>query len=331
MLNNKLYPLFYLFKSMTRQNFIILSVFLFLINCSSTYEEGSYNSAIENCTPIITVDSSRGECSESLSYANEFSMTTVDDIRRITSNNIPSHEVGLFGNSNGSLNPNQILPQNSSYDIDLIPSMGSSNTSLFDNGPAYSFGILLNGIEVDPVAAEPWPHTKPVTSSHNWDWNLEATMVDIGLDCNNAHVQPTGKYHYHGVPTLYLNSLYASDTGMLLVGWAADGFPIYYKYGHTIAEDIESPIQSLSSSYQLKSGERPGDGDSAPCGDYTGAYTSDFEYVAGLGDLDECNGRQGVTPEFPNGTYYYVITSAYPGIPRCFVGAPSSDFKIGPG
>ena len=28
-------------------------------------------------------------------------------------------------------------------------------------------------------------------------------MVDIGLDCNTAHVQPTGKYHYHGVPSLH--------------------------------------------------------------------------------------------------------------------------------
>ena len=59
-------------------------------------------------------------------------------------------------------------------------------------------------------------------------------------------------------------------------------------------------------------------------------YTADFEYIAGLGDLDQCNGRDGVTPEFPNGTYYYVITDSYPGIPRCFVGTPSLDFKIGP-
>jgi autotransporter-associated beta strand protein len=29
--------------------------------------------------------------------------------------------------------------------------------------------------------------------------------------------------------------------------------------------------------------------------------------VAGLGDLDECNGRVGVTPEFPNGTYAYFL------------------------
>ena len=119
---------------MLRQYFTLLSVYLFLINCSGTDEEGSYQNAIESCIPIITVDSSRGDCSESLSYTNEFSMTTINAIRRITSNNIPSHEVGLFGNANGSLNPNQILPQNSSYEIDLTsaPADDAEGTGLLD-------------------------------------------------------------------------------------------------------------------------------------------------------------------------------------------------------
>ena len=41
---------------------------------------------------------------------------------------------------------------------------------------------FLMGIELDPIAAEPWPHTKPITSNHNWDWNLEATNAGLGLD-----------------------------------------------------------------------------------------------------------------------------------------------------
>ena len=300
-------------------------------SCENNYSDASNNDSTVGCDMLIMVDSSRGECSETLSIANQFSITTSGDLRKITSNNIPAHDVGLFGNTPGALNPNMITEQNSSYDIDLTPSITNSKTYLLNNGPVYSFGILLNGVEVDPVAAEPWPHTKPVSNSHNWDWNLEATMVDIGLDCNTAHVQPTGKYHYHGVPGLYLESLSPSDSEMLLVGWAADGFPIYYMYGYNTANDNSSTIKSLSSSWRMKSGDRPGDGSSAPCGEYTGVYTADYEYVDGLGDLDECNGREGVTPEFPSGTYYYVITNDYPGIPRCFVGTPSTDFSIGPG
>ena len=211
---------------------ILLSfVFLILFSCEDSESDASSNDSTSDCNELIALDSSRGECSVTLNIANEFSITTSGDLQKITANNIPAHDVGLFGNSPGALNPNSITEQNSRYDIDLTPSMANSKTYLLNNGPAYSFGILLNGVEVDPVAAEPWPHTKPVSNSHNWDWNLEATMVDIGLDCNTAHVQPTGKYHYHGVPKLYLESITSNSNEMLHVGWAADGYPIYYAYG----------------------------------------------------------------------------------------------------
>ena len=57
-----------------------------------------------------------------------------------------------------------------------------------------------------------------------------------------------------------------------------------------------------------------GRGPVAPAGAYDGTFVQDYEYRAGTGELDECNGRQGVTPEFPNGTYYYVLTDAFPFI-----------------
>ena len=48
-----------------------------------------------------------------------------------------------------------------------------------------------------------------------------------------------------------------------------------------------------------------------------GTFTQDWEYVEGFGDLDECNGRVGVTPEFPNGIYHYYATDTYPFMTRC--------------
>ena len=270
-----------------------------------------------SCSQIVEVDDSKGVCSITLSEENQVSFTESGDFRIITSNNIPNHDVGLFGGGPGSLNPNPITVQNSTYQIDLTPSKVSNNTQLLNNGPVYSFGILLNGVELDPVAAEPWPHSELGFNDPdvNWEWNLEATMAGLGVDCNNAHVQPQGKYHYHGIPITYLNSLNLNSSEMSLIGYAADGFPIYYQPG-------------FSSSYELKTGERPGDGISAPCGEYTGVYTADYEYTS-TGALDECNGKEGVTAEFPDGTYYYMVTDNYPGIPRCFVGIPSSDFLIG--
>ena len=44
--------------------------------------------------------------------------------------------------------------------------------------------------------------------------------------------------------------------------WAADGHPIYYAYGYSIAFDNSLFWQALRFSYQLKSGER-GDGEIA--------------------------------------------------------------------
>ena len=322
----KINPIFYL-------------TLLFILIFSSCNSEQQILSLDEeeniDCTlEMIVVDSSKGVCSETLTTQNDVAIFVSGNKRIISSNNIPNHNVGKFGNIAGALNPNAILPQDNTYEIDLNPVKATSVTQLQSNGPKYSFGILLNGVELDPVAAEPWPHTNPTGSGYNWGWNLEATMAGLGLDCNNAHVQPTGKYHYHGTPIEYLkntfNIIIGESTQMSIIGWAADGFPVYYHYGHIDAYDGSSSLSLLNSSYKLKAGERPGDGVSSPCGSYTGVYTADYEYIDGLGDLDECNGREGYTPEFPNGTYYYIITDEYPGIPRCLVGQPSTDFSIGP-
>lgn len=244
--------------------------------------------------------------------------------------------VGLFGNVTGAINPNTISEQSETYSVTTIPELASSMTPLIltsgtlqNAGPQYEFGILLNGVVLDPVAAEPFPHEGAMSTSANWEWNLEATNVRIGLDCNNAHVQPTGKYHYHGSPILYLENLNTPNDKMTLVGYSADGFPIYHKYAYGIASNEDSSIIAMTSSYQLKSGNRPGDGVSAPCDEYNGVYSNDYEYIEGLGTLDEANGRVGVTPEYPEGTYYYVLTDNFPNIPRYFKGTPSQDFKLG--
>ncbi|MEL6357866.1 MAG: YHYH protein, partial [Bacteroidota bacterium] len=291
-------------------------------------DDGTTNPS--SCINAYPTDTSRGDCTETLAYTNTYNETITTRNRIISGNSIPNHQVGRFGSGNGSLNPNAISEQSVSYTITTAPSRAVSLTPLQDGGPPqYSFGVLLNGVELDPIAAEPFPHEGMFSTNANWDWNLEALNVRIGLDCNNAHVQPTGKYHYHGTPTLYLDEINASTNAMTLIGYAADGFPIYYKYAYADATDANSSIVAMRSSYQLKTGERPGDGVTAPCGEYNGAYSADYEYISGLGTLDEANGRTGVTPEYPAGTYYYVLTDEFPAIPRYFVGIPSDDFLLG--
>lgn len=312
----------------------ITALVVFLIT-SCNKEDDSTTPTI-NCSTDQVLDNSRGACNVSLSFSSTFTQSTTATTRTFTANSIPNHMVGLFGAGPGSLNPNAISEQNESYTITLNPTFSSTLTPLLSTtgtgpnaGPQYSFGILLNGVELDPVAAEPFPHEGMMSPNVNWEWNLEALNVNLGLDCNNAHVQPTGKYHYHGSPVLYLQNLNIPTNAMTLIGYAADGFPIYFKYAYSNASDNLSAIIEMTSSYKLKTGDRPGDGVTAPCDVYNGIYSNDYEYENGLGTLDEANGRTGVTPEFPNGTYYYVITDEFPSIPRYFKGTPSNDFKIG--
>ena len=49
-----------------------------------------------------------------------------------------------------------------------------------------------------------------------------------------------------------LMDLLGDDQSMTLVGWAADGFPVYARYGYAIANDSSSNIVSLQPSWRLK-------------------------------------------------------------------------------
>ncbi|MDP6900057.1 MAG: YHYH protein [Candidatus Thalassarchaeaceae archaeon] len=83
-----------------------------------------------------------------------------------------------------------------------------------------------------------------------------------------------------------------------IIGWAFDGYPIYGMYGY----GDDGNIRAITSSYAV---ERTNDN---PSGDQGYNGIDDWNYFEGLGDLDECNGRFGPTPEYPEGIYHYVST-----------------------
>ncbi len=243
-------------------------------------------------------------------------------LREISVNQIPNHDYGAPSD--------KISEVNKTFKVVINPTLANDKTLLLgDTKIEWIFGLALNGCKFDPGAAFPYTNTEDGTE--NWNWVLEGTTNagQIGLDENQAHLQANGAYHYHGDFSGYASDVLSADgSKMVQCGWAADGFPVYYKYAYTNADDTSSAVRELKSSYQLKAGERPGDGISAPCGTYNGKYEQDYEYIAGAGDLDACNGRTGVTPEFPAGTYYYVVTTDFPLIPRCFSGAPHPSFAF---
>ena len=120
------------------------------------------------------------------------------------------------------------------------------------------------------------------------------------------------------MPEGFIEKQGGNSSTMTLIAWSSDGFPIYARYGYSIAEDANSAITALTGSYQLVTDIA----DTRPPVDVyeMGTFEQDWEYIAGSGDLDECNGRFGVTPEFPGGIYHYFATDSYPYFQRCVNG-----------
>ncbi len=243
---------------------------------------------------------------------------------KVEANGIPKHKVGRFPSRH---NPNSVEEQDHDFSIPTNQKPASQPISLHNEStrgpPNTPFGIAVNGVLFDPGTAEFY------MGDRGADWNYEALggSVLLGLDVNHGHVQPNGSYHYHGLPTGLLKKLGVNPKEHSpLVGYAMDGYPVYALYGYKNPKDPKSGIKKMSSSFRLKKGERP----NPPGGKHDGAFSKDYEYVKGLGDLDMCNGLFTVTDEFPKGTYAYFLTEDWPVIPRYFKAEPLR-LRGGPG
>jgi YHYH protein len=231
-----------------------------------------------------------------------------DSYRYIVCNGLPNHEIGPFVNRSSS---NTVRPQQYFFRVPINPSMAEQIVAIHRQ----PFGVAINGVTFDPESVEFW------NSDRHSGWQYEA-MSRPGLDGNNGHIR-NGAFHYHGLPVGLIASV-GSDSQMLMVGYAADGFPIYTQYDYCDPTlYTKSSVIKVLSSYQLKQNQRR----SGPRGEHDGTFVQDYEYVARSGDLDRCNGHFGVTPEYPHGIYHYHITEMFPFIPRCLRGAPDPSFQ----
>lgn len=227
----------------------------------------------------------------------------------LSSNSIPNHDFN--DGANGF--PNNVGEVNESFSIAINPTPAGAPTPLtIDRDNA----ILLNGVKVDVLAAACFGVGNERTGCNdvNQPWRFDPMHGpnNFNVDMNNAHAQPDGAYHYHGPPPIF-NGDSATPSGV--IGFAADGFPIFGPYF-----DANGTLRPATSSYQLKSGTRP-TGTGNPGGSYDGTYRDDYEYVAGQGDLDACNGMS------VNGQYGYYVTDSFPYIIGCFSGAPDTSFN----
>lgn len=197
----------------------------------------------------------QGTYSTSGSLTSTWSWACSNTARSLIANGLPNHAVGTFPNAG---NPNTITAQNIRFSATLTPAKGATNTAI--GGPGGANAFSLQGVKFDPGTAGTCASTITATSQCNLangaggTWRVEALgqdTFDFGEDANNAHVQPTGEYHYHGIPEGLLTNAGASDTNrkMVLVGWAGDGFPIYARYCYSTATDATSAIKVCKGSY----------------------------------------------------------------------------------
>jgi uncharacterized protein (TIGR03437 family) len=175
------------------------------------------------------------------------------------------------------------------------------------------------------------------------------------FDQCNGHQPQTGMYHHHLNPVCLraqlndnvvvvsagrLGTQYAEKasgwTHSPILGWSFDGYPVYGPYGYSDPTNAASPIKRVQPSFQLRNitqrhmlsdwvlSYQPGVPQNLTSSQYgpdvsaqypLGRYVQDYDYVQGLGDLDQYNGRFTVTPDYPNGTYAYFVTLTPDGVP----------------
>lgn len=280
----------------------LITVLLFsVISCSKVVRilDGGKQDGQEQQTPNEVSPYAGSYTIVNETTGTEVTVTVENGIRTIVSNGLPNHQTGVFPNAG---NPNTITERTLSYQFPTEPSF--SGNAAFAQTP----GVAVNGVSFEPGTGE------SVSCGSGENYRIEALqdMHNLELDFNNAHVQPGGKYHYHGVSPLLIEA-YATDDDLVHVGFAADGYLMYF-----------SKSSAYRSSYQLATAARTGSdcvatGPNNTSFDLEGTtpddtYVSDWVYTEGAGDLDACNGTT------LNGEYVYFVTNEYLYIPRCLNG-----------
>jgi hypothetical protein len=238
-------------------------------------------------------------------YWTKTTVTLSNGKRTIITNSLPSHPTGIFPNQ---WNPNTIKAIDKTYSMTLTPVKNSSSIKWAQSQMPW---VWIDGVFFEPQTAE------KVTCTDWQSFSIEAIQpkVDLWLDDQNAHVQPDGSYHYHGIAPGLVSFADQWDD-LVLVWFASDWHYMYY-----------SKSWKYSPSYKLKSGMRSVSGTCTyrnktrdVAGAYDGTFVTDREYDKTRGNLDECNGTT------INGQYAYLVTDDYPYIGRCLYGNPDNSF-----
>lgn len=235
---------------------------------------------------------------------------------------------------------------------------GVDGVALFDNRDTFSY-INASATDASPMGG----------GRGDGIWNRDA-YVNEGVTFDPAFAHQAGaNYHYHAnTPALrhllgdnvdyhaatrtYAEKSTAPTRHSPILGWLADGFPLYGPYGYASPLDATSGVRRMTPGYAKRDGSHGltnlnatgrttlpawaaraqnrnatlAANQSGPAVNSTyilGHYLEDYDYLGEFGkvqgtdfDLDLYNGRFCVTPEFPQGTYAYFLTIEADGTPK---------------
>jgi len=285
----------------------------------------------------------------------------------IRSSGMGSHVMGPWYLNAAHTTPFVAYPTNQHvfYRIPRNPTVPASKTQ----NKAGSIGYFVDGVTMyNSWDAQIWNGTADVAGAGNPGyWNRDAYVNEgVTFDPANAHQPGSGQYHYHANPPALryflgdhvdfntTNKAYTEATSTPtkhspIIGWVADGYPIYGPYGYSVSNNPASGVRRMVAGYVLRNGQfgtqnlttmgrtylpqwavkmygvasnilsGPAVNTTYPLGHYMedNDYLGDLGYTQGTNtfDLDQYNGRWCVTPEFPGGTYAYFTAIAADGTP----------------
>jgi hypothetical protein len=217
---------------------------------------------------------------------------------------IPGYDIGPWTG-----NPNIPANQNFLFKITRNPQANTGNPVATPMGHT---GIWSNGVSI-------FNAKDGFSYNSQGIWNQNAVVVEgMSFDSCLGHPAPNGEYHHHLNPKCLYDD-HDSSVHSPIIGYAFDGFPVYGAYGYSNVNGTGN-VTRMKTSYRYRSiSQRTSlpDGTILNASQYgpavssafpLGYYLEDFEFISGLGDLDEHNGRFCVTPEYPGGIYAYFVT-----------------------
>jgi len=251
-----------------------------------------------SCTQAADFMDVTGTSAGSQYAAPTLAASCTDTTVVVASNGIPNF-------SFDQVTPNMLTTQNFQWEFPRYPEKAAQVSAIPLGGAS---AIAVNGLPIfGPTEAPNDGYRDPI--------------LDELLDYCNGHTAPGGVYHFHARPDCLFTDMEGNTS--LVLGYAFDGFPILAPY--ICEDDACTSVKKVQSSWQPIAAQFDAGGQPLYTNTDEGSWDI-FEYIAGSGDLDACNGR-----DLPDGSYAYYATDTFPYTMGCYTGTPTANGRGGGG